>query len=87
MLTPPIFRIASKLTNKQLIKEKQKAVRIISNIERGLIKTMILNEDDKFIYSIYLDRLDEILKEIGERIEKEKWILRLILSMGLRMKK
>ena len=74
MLTPPIFRIASKLTNKQLIKEKQKAVRIISNIERGLIKTMILNEDDKFIYSIYLDRLDEILKEIGERIEKEKWI-------------
>ena len=74
MLTPPIFRIASKLTNKQLIKEKQKAVRTISNIERGLIKTMILNEDDKFIYSIYLDRLDEIIKEIGDRIEKEKWI-------------
>lgn len=74
MLTPPIFRIASKLTNKQLIKEKQKAARTISNIEKGLIKTMILNEDDKFIYSIYLDRLDEILKEIGDRIEKEKWI-------------
>lgn len=75
MFNTPIFRIIKQMTNDDLIKEKQTLVKWLYSCEKRLSgKKAMLCEDDKALYTIYIDRLYEIIGEIADRIENDKWI-------------